>query len=337
MIYRKYGPTILCILLTITQMQAQKFKYAIPGIDTLAQNFIVSGAASTVLSQGRSEVILNNSLTSYWVAVHANGNDSPVLDRFRNTSFNTDLAVYYGVSQSGMWDLGLQLGYVRTRLDNSALSSPLKVFDKVEDPTPDENALNTYDKSFGGVANAGIRLRYRPFRYVPEFLLSGGYSVTTIADEFKRQRLNADRNFFDVAASYYKMLAPNIYYFLNSSLRGYGPAKSASTLPGTSSEGSQYISSFNFFIIKRTGNQKFTFYPGLNYNLAFRPSTYDAKPLVKISEFFFLYAGIQYSITTKHNIFFNAGLPLFITVTNPQLEIVRESYSTLSLGANLRF
>ena len=109
---------------------AQKFRYNIPGLDTLQESFIVSGAASAVLRQGQAEVIFNNSLVSYWIAFHENGKNSPILDRLRNSLFMSELSGYYGISTSGRFDVGLQAGYARTRLANSASSSPLRVFRK---------------------------------------------------------------------------------------------------------------------------------------------------------------------------------------------------------------
>ena len=129
-------------------------------MDTLEQSFIVSGAASSVLRSGEGEIIVNSSLISYWLAFHQNGNDSPVLDRLRNTVFNTDISGYYGISQNGKWDIGVQLGYTRTRLDNAASSSPWKVFDKSPDVDADIDApFNTQiklDESFGGIAKGVI-------------------------------------------------------------------------------------------------------------------------------------------------------------------------------------
>ncbi|MCB0631613.1 MAG: hypothetical protein KDD15_17835, partial [Lewinella sp.] len=90
----------------------------------------------------------------------------------------------------------------------------------------------------------------------------------------------------------------------------------------------------NFFLIHRTTNNKFTFYPGLVYSLTFRPAKMETQPhsLIKTTEFVLGYAGIQFAPTGNYNIFLLSGLPLIVTVTNPQQEIVRPSYSTFTLG-----
>jgi len=317
--------TLMCLV--SLQAGAQKFRYSIPGLDTLDQGFIVSGTASTVLRHGQGEVILNNSLVSYWLAFHESGRNSPILDRVRNSLFQTDLSGYYGISQSGRWDLGVQIGYARTRLDNSSSSSPFRVFQKSSAEEAEEPAFTQvrFDESFGGIANVGIRLRFKPIAYEPGFLLTGGYSKVTINDESKRTQLGADRDFFDLGASYYKSVTPNVFYFFSSTLRGY--------LPSEVTDQSLYNSSFNFFLIHRTNSQKFTFYPGINYNLAFKPSQYDSHPFIKSTEFLFAYAGVQYSFDRKNNLYFTMGIPLFINIVNPLQDIVRESYSVIVLGA----
>ena len=323
---------ILSLFLVASSLYGQKFKYSIPGLDTLQESFIVSGAASSVLRSGEGEVIINSSLVSYWLAFHQNGNSSPVLDRLRNTVFNTDFSAYYGISQNGKWDIGVQLGYTRTRLDNSAKSSAFKVFEK--SPTLDSEIDSPFDtqikldQSFGGIANVGIRFRYKPFAYVPGLLISGGYSAATIKDENEQVQLGADRDFIDLGVSYYKGLTNNVFYFFSSSLRSY--------LPSKVTDQSFFLSTFNFFLIQRTNNQKFTFYPGLSYTLAFKPSVYDANPFVRTTEFLFAYLGMQYAINTKYNIFTTVGFPLFVEVVNPQQEIVRDSYSIFAIGARAR-
>lgn len=323
--------SITIIYLFNSALIAQKFRYSIPGLDTLEQSFIVSGAAASVLRQGQGEIILTNSLISYWIAFHQNGKNSPILDRVRNTLFLTDISGYYGISQSGRWDLGLQVGYARTRLDNSSKSSPFRVFQKNNAEDLEEPAFTQvrFDESFGGIANAGVRLRFKPIAYEPGFLITGGYSTVTIKDESKQVQLGADRDFFDLGVSYFKSVTPNVFYFFSSTLRGY--------LPSPVTDQALYNSSFNFFLIHRTNNQKLTFYPGINYNLAFKPSTYDSHPFIKSTEFLFAYAGVQYSIDRKNNVFFTMGLPLFLNIVNPLTDIVRESYSVAVLGARFGF
>jgi len=240
----------------------------------------------------------------------------------------SEISGYYGVSSSGRFDIGLQAGYARTRLDNSASSSPLRVFRKTGENIADEVFTQVrFDDSFGGLAYVGARFRFKPIAYEPGFLLTGGYSVALIQNEDQQVQLGADRDFFDLGASYYKSVTSNVYYFFSSSLRGY--------LPSDVTDQSLYNASFNFFLIHRTNNQKLTFYPGISYNLGFKPAIYDSHPFIKSTEFLFAYGGIQYSFDRKINVFFTMGLPLFLNIVNPLQDIVRESYSAAVLGARV--
>jgi hypothetical protein len=184
-----------------------------------------------------------------------------------------------------------------------------------------------FDESFGGISYIGARFRFKPITYEPGFLLTAGYSKTLIKDKSGRVQLGADRDYFDLGASYYKSVTPNVYYFFSSSLRGY--------LPSDITDQSLYNSSFNFFLIHRTNSQKLTFYPGISYNLGFKPSKYDSHPFIKTTEFLFAYGGIQYSFDRKTNVFVTLGLPLFLNIVNPLQDIVRESYSVAVLGARI--
>jgi hypothetical protein len=119
---------VSCSLFTTDAFSQNKFRYSIPGLDSLEESFIVNGGATTVLSSGEVEVIWNNTLASYWIGLHENGPDSPIFDRIRQTQFISDLYAFYGVSASGSWDIGLNLRYMRARKDNAASSSMFRVF-----------------------------------------------------------------------------------------------------------------------------------------------------------------------------------------------------------------
>ena len=322
---------VFCFLVS-SNIVAQKFKYSIPGLDTLEETFIVSGVSSTVLKNGDGEIILNNNLTSYWIAFHESNENSPIIDRFRRTQFTTDLYGYYGISGSGKWDIGVHLRYARARLDNSATSSMFKVFqgNDGEDATNEFfNQDPIFDRNFSGLASVGLRFRVKPFTRRPELLISGGYSLTTVKDDLDRTQLGADRDNADIGITYYKALNPNTYYFFGGTAQVFF----ASDLQNET----LYNTGASFFLIHRTTNTKFTFYPGLSYSISFKSPKLDDASLIKVTDFLLAFGGVQFAPSDAINIFFTAGFPLIVNVTNPQQEIVRASYSTLSLGARFGF
>ncbi len=309
-------------------IQAQKFKYSIPGLDTIQSSFIVGGGASAVLRSGEAEIISSNTLASYWIAFHANGENSPVLDRLRNTQFTSDNTAFYSVSPTGRVDIGLQLRYARVRLDNAASSSMLKVFEGKDKRTSQSTApfddVVKLDQSYGRLANVGLRFRFKPIIKSPELVINGGYTIATVKNKAEQKQLNADRDMFDLGATYYQNISNNVYYFFGASIRTF--------LPSSVTNESLFNTNVNFFLIQRSKNKKFTFYPGISYSLSFKPATYDDNPLIRTADFLFAIGGVQYAINNDYNIFATAGFPLIVNITQPQQEIVRESYSLLSLG-----
>lgn len=324
--------TLAC-LLAVSGLQAQKFRYSIPSLDSI-ETFIVSGGSSTILQNGKAEIILNNTLTSNWIAIHESTKNSPILDRYRQTLFSSDLYGYYGISQSARWDIGLHLKYVRSRFDNEATSSMFNVFEagsKSSSVTPDNptNSTIILDKSFGGLAGAGIRFRIKPAERVPELVVNGGYTLTTVKDPQEQRQLNADRDIADIGVTYYKDLTKHIFYFFGASAAAYFP----------SALNDEYLFNTNlyFYIIHRTENRKFTFYPGLAYGLAFKPAQFDQAALIRTIDYLFAYGGVQFAPNANFNVFVTGGFPLSIELKHPQQEIVKNSYSTVSLGIRKGF
>lgn len=326
---------LLCFFLVFcTGARAQKFKYSIPGLDSLDQPFILNGTASTVLRSGQAEIIWNNTLASYWLAYHQNGTNSPILDRFRQTQFLADLYGFYGISGSGRWDIGVQLKYVRTRLDNAASSSMFRVFDGQADPLDETgNDLSSptpvLDNSLGGLTNIGLRFRFTPIKWHPQLVLNGGYAFSVIKDQTKQALLLADRDMLDLGATYYREINRSTFFFFGGSASVFFP----------SDVRNEYLfrTSLSYAIVLRTNNNKFNFYPSLAYGMDFKPSQFDRRALVKTIDFLFAYGSVQYVPNQQFNVFLTAGLPLLIDLKNPQLEIVRNSYSILALGSRFGF
>lgn len=311
----------MLFLVTGRPLQAQGFKYSLPGLDTL-ETFIVSGSSSAVLKSGQAEVIVSNTLTSYQLALHQSSKDSPILDRLRLTQFISDISAFYGVSRSGRLDVGVQAKYIRSRLDNAAASSMFRVFKSEPDII---NPNQFLDQSFGGLAFIGLRVRAIPFESIPELVVTGGYSFSTINDETEQLQLSADRDQLEVILSYYKALNANTYYFFGANGRAF--------LSSPITDNNRYELGGSFFLIQRTTNQRFTFYPGLSYSLAFKPAVLDSNPnLIKENEFLFAFGGVQYAPNQKYNIFLVGGLPLVSVTTSPRQQIIRSSYSLVSLG-----
>ena len=317
-------------LIFCTFTKAQKFKYSIPGLDSLEESFILNGTSSTVLQSGQAEIIWNNTLASYWLALHQSSTNSPILDRFRQTQFLSDFYGFYGISPSGRWDIGLQMRYVRTRIDNAATSSMLRVFqsqNKDLNSSDPSNPTTILDNSFGGLANIGLRFRFKPIKLHPPLVINGGYAFSIVKDEQKQSLLLADRDYADIGATYYLELNRSTFFFFGASGYVYFPSQVRDEF--------LFRTNLSYSVILRTNNNKFTFYPSLYYGFDFKPSKFDERALIKTIDFLFAYASVQYVPSAKFNIFLTGGLPLIVDLKNPQQEIVRNSYSILALGCRI--
>lgn len=323
--------SLLICLLSFGNLQAQDFKYSIPGLDTLQQNFVIRGVSTNLMTLGETEYIFNNQLTSYWIAFHENGENSPILDRFRRTQFDMDLTTFFGVSASGRFDLGLQLRYSRSRLSQAATESIWKVFSgdgtSVSQPLYDPEGI--FDNTFQGLTYIGLRFRLKPLANNPELLINGGYARATVKDEKEQTQLGADRDVADIGVTYYKKITNGIYYFASADFRSF--------LPSSVRDEFMFNSNFSFYAIHRTLGNKLMIYPGLAYSINFKPSEFDDSNMIKVADFLFALAGVQYTINPAINIYVTGGLPLTLKVTHPNQKIVRNSYSTFALGMTGRF
>ncbi len=307
--------------------QAQNFRYSVPGLDTLETGFIVQGTAANVLRSGQAEIISNNSLNSYQIALHANGDNSPVLDRLRSTLFTADLFAYYGVSTTGKFDLGVQVKYARSRLDNAAASSPFKVFSgdtKTEVADPLFQPSGSTDQTFSGLASAGLRFRYKPFNTVPSLIINGGYALATVKDSIAQRQLTADRDVADIGLTFYQTVTDQFMFFFTGQALAY--------IPSSVRDEALYTTSLSLYLVGRTNNKKWLFYPGLSYGLSFKPSEFDDNALIKTTNSLFAIGGVQYAPNSRVNLFATVGFPLQIDLINPLVEIIRPSYSLFGLG-----
>jgi len=223
-------------------------------LDTLEIAPFVSGLSPVVLAKGKAEVNMYSSLSSVWQALYFSAIESAVRDRYRLSEFTTNLEAYYGFSRTGRWDIGIRLQYARIRLDNAAQSSPFKVLKSYDE----ENDNQGFDKTYAGMRQVGIRFRIIPFRNIPQLALNGGYSFAPANSDNDDVFSIADRNSFDLNASYYISLnksGTSYYYFiLNTS------AFQPGSLP--INRDWLYNAGGSFFVVQRLG--KFVLYPGIS-------------------------------------------------------------------------
>jgi len=298
------------------------------GLETLDETFFFGGLSATILDPGKVEVNFYTSMFSTWLAVHESVIESPVRDRLRLSEFTGNLETYYGLSADGRWDLGLRLRHGRRRLDNSAQSSPFKVLKSSRGTDEADNV--GIDKTYAGLKELGLRFRLMPFKSVPELTLNAGYSISTVKSEEDQEFLLADRNTVDLNLSYYIDInngGSSYYYFILNGL---------AYLPSATNDEALYNTAASFFVVQRLG-ARFVIFPGISYNLTFKPPSVADNALIRTNEQVLGTLGLQYQPSNNFSINVSGAVPLLLETSNLLVQQIRKSYSFVSLGGRFLF
>lgn len=298
------------------------------GLDLLDESLFVGGLSPVVLDHEEMEVNVYSSLFSSWVALHASAvQESQVVDRLRFSEFTTNAEVYYGFSRSNKWDLGLRLRYGNRRFDNAARSSVFDVF-----KTEETDNVGT-DKTYTGMREIGVRVRFLPFSNIEELSVNTGFSFGKFSnakddDVYKL----SDRNIFDLNVTYYIPLnidRSSFYYFIFNG---------SAAFPGSLPENKEalYNTTGSFFVVQRIG--KVVVYPGLSYNITFKePSegSFSDASLIRSGTQLLGTLGLQFQPSNSFSFNLGLSIPFLLTSTNKRQRLVRDSYSLANIGFRL--
>ena len=291
---------------------------SLPALDSLPSLFLGS-LSPVVLDKDHVEVNNFNALTSFWLAVQETPpdlNGAAITNRYRTTFFTSLVRVSYGFSYSKRWDLGAEFRFTRQRLDDDANNSPLNVFGS------DSPSSRTYS----GLSMAGARVRYMPFRSVPELTLQGAVTFPVAKQEMK-EALKLDRTEFDFGATYYKNLNPSMYYFLQSNwLMRFAKAEDERTT---------HLWTASAFLVKSLFYHRVYVYPGLTYAGLFQNFSNSGFSQVNYQVLGGL--GLQYQPFRIFSVSIYGQIPFILESGSATTEWVRESYSSWTLGMLFRF
>lgn len=288
----------------------------------------IGGLSTNVLTQGNVEINFYSALFSNQVTLHESAlTESPVRDRFRLTDFTTNVDVYLGVTRKGRFDLGARFKYARRRIDNNARISPFKVFG-----SGDSEAAFGRDQTFSGLREVGLRFRLIPIESIPDFTITGGYAFSPRNGEQEDVRsLGADRDLIDLNLSYIATLNNNSYYYF---------ILSNTAAPNSFISISQewlYNTNFSFIVVQLFANRKIALYPGITYNIGYKPPFRGDKTLIKTNDQVLATLGIQFQPTNDFGLNISTALPLLLETTNKLFQPVRESFSFISIGGRWTF
>lgn len=314
------------LLLSSIVLSAQQNKVELELIEEEA--LFIGGLSTNVLTQGSVEVNFFTSLFSNQITLHESAlSESAVRDRFRLTDFTTNVDVYLGVTRNGRFDLGARFKYARRRIDNNARISPFEVFN-----SGNPEAAFGRDQTFSGLREVGLRFRLIPIESIPDLTITGGYAFSPRNGEQEDVRsLGADRDLIDLNISYIATLNSNAYYYFIVN----GTAAPSSFI--SISQEWLYNTNFSFLVVQLFANRKIALYPGISYNIGFKPPFRGDKALIKTNDQVVATLGVQYQASNKFSINVSTALPLLLETTNKLFQPVRESFSFVSIGGRVTF
>lgn len=280
---------------------------------TAAEALLIGGVSTNILKKDAVEVSLNNAFSTFWFVINEFNDEffQRVDNRRRITSFNQTLRVSYGFSPSRRFDLGLEVRYNHYRDDDAARSSPLRVF---------QNNHPETGTSYRGLANAGLRLRYRPLDSNPGWIIQAAFAVpvsNTVGLE--RTLLSADVNQAELTTTYYHLLGNDTYYFVQGQAIGQFSPERRNLIGGPA-----------FYLIKSIWSDLIFIYPGISYSLA--TQTQSSGGFQSTSHYVFGGLGLQYQPVRNFNLGLTYQYPLLIENGSIYAGIERSTFSNLNLS-----
>ncbi|MCB0572046.1 MAG: hypothetical protein KDC66_19910 [Phaeodactylibacter sp.] len=277
-----------------------------------------TGISPVILQKDAVEANFTNSLTSFWVAVNEYlpaYNATRVANRYRFSRLEQLARVSYGFSPDARWDLGAELRYTHSRLDDEARSSPFRVFEG------DTGSGNTYR----GLSYLGLRFRAMPFESLPELTLQANAQFPITRQEELRLRLGAQRTQLGLMGTFYQQFNATTYLFLQAEWRVH--------LENDENPITTHTPSASAFLVLDLWDQKWYAFPGLTYAMALQKVRSGG--LARLNRQFLGSVGLLYQPDTRYGFLFNAQLPFILDSGSFYTEWVSESYSSFTLGIRL--
>ncbi len=277
-----------------------------------------TGLSPVILARNTAEINLVNSLNSYWIVSKQFTPDNAtgfLLDRKRFTRTEHILRASYGFSKNKRWDLGAELKFSQARLDEAARSSPFKVFGG-------ETSSGT---SYRGLTGIGLRVRTMPFKKIPELTLQGTISYpqrSASSTDVERAQLDAQSTQVGVSATYYIQSGDNMYYFFQGD---WGVR-----LRNSENKRVKHAPSLSTTLVIKTWEDQWFIFAGLNYGMNLQQ--FSDGGLYRLSHALFASGGIFYQPTPQFSVFASVQLPLMFESNLRSVELVRESFTGISLG-----
>lgn len=274
-----------------------------------------TGISPVILAKDGIEINFLNSMASFWLAVNEynpTSGSTRIGNRYRFTRFQQLLRVNYGFSNSGRWDLGAELQYTHSRLDDEARSSPFRV---LGGDTPGGT-------SHRGLSMVGLRLRMMPFDNLPELTLQGMAHFPINRNEETRAQLGAQRTQIGLLGTFYQQLNTRTFYFLQGDWR--------TQLANEELDKTTHIPSLSGFLVVNVGEEMWYLFPGITYSPVLQKT--GSGRFVRVNQQLLGSLGGLFQPSEAFGIMLNWQIPFILESGSSSTEWVRESFTSFTLG-----
>ena len=205
--------------------------------------------------------------------------------------------------------------FTQARLDEAARSSPFRVFGN-------ETATGTSYRSLTGI---GLRLRTQPFNKIPELTVQGTVQYpqkSVSSSENERAQLDAQSTQVGLTATYYMQSGERTFYFFQ--------ADWSTRLKNQENKRTKHFPSVSTTVVFKVWEDQWFLFGGLNYGMGLQQ--FADGGLYRLNQALFGSGGVFYQPTPKFSIVLSAQLPLLFESNLRSVELVRESFTGLTLG-----
>lgn len=203
----------LCLFAGFIVAQPSFFNSNATNQDSLPIFPVFSGLSPLIVPSGELELLFFNALSTQ------KNERLPAIEPgeiSRGTALQHILQVTYGLSESGRFNLGLDLHYLHYRFDANSENSPLRVLAKTASDTiltdPDDPDVLAF--SFHTLSRLGLRFRWLPSESLPELTLQGGVLFpASYQTPATKRALNIARTQLWLQGNFYQLLGEGLYCF----------------------------------------------------------------------------------------------------------------------------
>ena len=277
-----------------------------------------TGTSPVIIEKGTAEINLNNTLTSFWVTSKQyipSVDAYRVVDRRRFSRLDNLLRVTYGFSQSKKWDLGAELRFANTRLDESARSSPLRVF----------GGESETGKTYHEFAYAGLRARASLFKNIPELTLQTTitYPMSRIIND-RPTWLEPLQTQLGLGATYFAQSGSNTIFFFQTDWTTRFRANSDNgTVPMA------HIISASTYMVINLWEQNWYIFPSLAYGSANRIEKGNFR---RLNQQLLGGIGLYFQPSSRFSILLNGNFPLVLQTGSDLSTFNKETYTGITIS-----